>query len=100
MDRLLRGIFQDANLVIIGAATIVKVTDLGTIEDILLQGLVDLVVHMTRPDGCGRARRHLWREPSNELAKVPGTFTTGSIINVSEKSKYDSVNMCMASPRI
>lgn len=49
-------------LLIISAATVVEIANLRAVKQLLLQRLVDLVMHVTGPSGGGRSRRHLRRE--------------------------------------
>ena len=59
---------------LLSAPTVVKVSNVGAIKKLFLQGFVDFVVSMARPRGSGRARRDLRGELIENLAKMAGTF--------------------------
>ena len=59
---------------LLSAPTVVKVSNVGAIKQLFLQGFIDLVVNVARPRGGGRARRDLWGELVENLAEMAGTF--------------------------
>ena len=59
---------------LLSAPTVVKVSNVGAIKQLFLQGFVDLVVNVARPRGSGRARRDLRGELVENLAEMAGTF--------------------------
>ena len=63
-------------LVLLCASTIVKVTNIGTIKEVLLQRFIDLVVNVACPSRSGWARRDLGRVMVQDLAKVTSTLAT------------------------
>jgi hypothetical protein len=70
------------SLVFVSATTtLVKVPDVLTVEDILPEAMVDNIVDVAGPGGCGGAGAGLGREVLKNFAEMTCTFAT--IITVS-----------------
>jgi len=65
-----------ASHVVLYASAIVEVSNLRTIEYVLLQRLVDFVVDVARPCSSGRTGGDLGWELGEYLTEVTGAFTT------------------------
>ena len=64
-------------LLILSAATIIKVANLRTVKHGLAKLLVDLIMHMAAPSGRRAARRDLRRELLENQTKVLGALAAG-----------------------
>ena len=68
---------------LLGASTIIKVTNLAAIKNILFQAFINFVMHVTCPRRSAGAGRHLWWKFGQDSAEVGGTFPAW--IEASEK---------------
>ena len=75
---------------LLGASTIIKVTDLAAIKNILLESFINFIMHVTCPRRSARAGRHLWWELGQDSAEVGGTFAA----RIEASKKVDVWKQC------